>query len=101
MIARIWRGVTPASKADRYLDYLNSTGVPDSRATDGNEGVYVFRRVEDDRAHFLFVSFRDSIGAIEKFAGPEVEKARYYPEDEQFLLELEPLVQHFDVSVKP
>jgi len=101
MIARIWHGVTPASEADRYLDYLNSTGVPDGRATEGNEGVYVLRRIEGDQAHFLYISLWDSIGAIEKFAGPETEKAKYYPEDEEFLLELEPLVQHFDVPVKP
>ncbi len=29
MIARIWRGVTPELKADRYFDYLMTTGVKD------------------------------------------------------------------------
>lgn len=35
MIARIWHGVTAAAKFDEYLDYLNETGVPDYRATEG------------------------------------------------------------------
>jgi hypothetical protein len=37
----------------------------------------------------------ESEEAIERFAGPEIERARYYPEDEEFLLELEPTVTHY------
>jgi hypothetical protein len=47
MIVRIWHGLTAAAK----------TGVPDYQATEGNRGVYVLRRIEGDRAHFLTVSF--------------------------------------------
>ena len=97
MIARIWHGVTAAEKSGEYLDYLNETGVPDYRATEGNRGVYVLRRIEGDRAHFLTVSFWDSIGKIESFAGSDPDKARYYPEDEEFLLEFEPKVEHYEV----
>ena len=100
-IARLWHGVTEASKAEEYLDYLNRTGIPDYRATEGNQGVYVLRRVEGNQAHFLLISLWESMQAIEKFAGVEVEKARYYPEDRAFLLELEPDVTHYEVLVKP
>jgi uncharacterized damage-inducible protein DinB len=34
---------------------------------------------------------------IRRFAGPDPERARYYPEDERFLTALEPNVEHFDV----
>jgi len=101
MIARTWHGVTPLAKADEYLDYLHRTGVPDYRATEGNQGVYVLRRPEGDQAHFLLISLWESMAAIEKFAGPEPEKARYYPEDTDYLLELEPNVTHYEVMVKP
>lgn len=37
-----------------------------------------------------------SMGAIAKFAGDEPERAVYYPEDTDFLLELEPMVTHFE-----
>jgi heme-degrading monooxygenase HmoA len=57
MIARIWHGVTDASRSEDYLDYLNKTGVPDYRATDGNQGVYVLRQVKEGEAHFLLISF--------------------------------------------
>src|SRR5215813_2533986 len=101
MIARIWHGVTEASKSEEYLDYLNRTGVPDYQATEGNQGVYVLRRIEGDKAHFLLISLWESYDAIQKFAGSEIEKARYYPEDEFFLLELEPTVTHYEVMAQP
>jgi len=77
MIARIWHGVTEAKKSEEYLDYLNETGVPDYRATQGNRGVYLLRRVERDRAHFLTLSFWDSIDDVKRFADPD--RAKYYP----------------------
>lgn len=101
MIARTWHGATPASKSDEYLKYVNRTGVPDLRATEGNQGVYVMRRIEGEQAHFLLISLWESIGAIKKFAGEDVEKARYYPEDPAFLLEMEPNVTHYEIPVGP
>ncbi|MEJ7842647.1 MAG: hypothetical protein WKF95_12835 [Rubrobacter sp.] len=38
MIARVWHGVTAVEKSEEYLDYLNETGVPEYRATEGNRG---------------------------------------------------------------
>jgi heme-degrading monooxygenase HmoA len=101
MIARIWHGMTPTAKADEYLDVLNRSGVPDYQRTPGNRGVYVLRRLEGDRAHFLILTFWDSLQAIQGFAGDDVEKARYYPEDKDFLMEFETKVAHYDVLVSP
>ena len=101
MIARTWHGITDALKADEYLDYLNKSGVPDYQATQGNLGVYVLRRIEGNKAHFLILTLWESEDAIKRFAGSNMEKARYYPEDEQFLLELEPTATHYEVMVKP
>lgn len=101
MIARTWHGITETSKADEYLDYLNKTGVAQYRTTQGNIGVYVLRRIEGNKTHFLLLTFWESEAAIKRFAGSNIEKAKYYPEDEQFLLELEPTVTHYEVVVKP
>ncbi|MGH7496831.1 MAG: antibiotic biosynthesis monooxygenase [bacterium] len=98
MIARIWHGATTAADAKKYLDYLNGTGVLECRATEGNQGVYVLSRIEGNTAHFLFISLWNSYDAIKKFAGAEIDKARYYPEDKEFLLELEPTVAHYEAS---
>jgi heme-degrading monooxygenase HmoA len=98
-IARVWRGVTRAARADEYLDYLNETGVAACRATEGNLGVRIMRRVDDGHAEFVFVSLWESFDAIRRFAGDDYERAVYYPEDEGFLLELEPNVAHYEVAV--
>lgn len=101
MIARTWRGRTPADKVDSYLAYLRRTGVKDLRSTEGNRGVYVLTRVEDGVAEFFLISLWESIDAIRAFAGTDVERAVYYPEDEHFLLELDPKVTHYEVPVSP
>ena len=94
MIARTWHGRVPASKADDYYAYLIRTGLADYRATPGNRGVLVQRRIEGDVAHFLLTTLWDSVEAIKRFAGEDYEAARYYPEDDDYLLEREPFVTH-------
>jgi hypothetical protein len=39
----------------------------------------------------------ESIAAIKLFAGDDHEKAKYYPEDKDFLLEMEPTVSHYEI----
>jgi heme-degrading monooxygenase HmoA len=100
LIARIWHGVTAAERADEYAAYLGETGVRECRATPGNRGVYVLQRIHNGRAEFTFVSIWESFEAIRRFAGEDYEKARYYPEDREFLLELEPFVEHYDIVAR-
>jgi hypothetical protein len=59
--------------------------------------VFVFRRTEAGVTHFLLTTLWESYDAIRAFAGPDYERARYYPEDDDFLLEREPLVTHYEV----
>ncbi len=101
MIARVWRGVTPESKSDEYMEYISRTGAADCLRTEGNRGVQVLRRAEGGRAEFLFISFWESFEAIRRFAGEDINRAVYYPEDKAFLLELEPCVTHYEVAAFP
>ena len=97
MIARTWHGRVSTEKADSYHAYLSRTGLADYAATPGNRGVFVLRRSDDGVTHFLILTLWESLSAIEAFAGPEYEVARYYPEDDEYLLEREPFVTHYDV----
>jgi len=94
VIARTWHGRVLAEKADAYHQYLLRTGLADYRSTPGNLGVLVQRWLEGDVAHFQLTTVWDSFDAIRRFAGEDVEVARYYPEDDDFLLEREPFVRH-------
>ncbi len=98
MIARIWRGHTRASDADEYMAFLERSGLPDYKATPGNEGVLALRRVENGAAEFILISFWRDFDAIRRFAGADPEKAYYYPEDDRFLLGKEPNVTHYEVA---
>jgi heme-degrading monooxygenase HmoA len=97
MIARSWHGRVPATKAEAYYQYLLRTGLADYRATAGNRGVQVLRRVRDGIAEYQLVTLWDSLESIRAFAGPDPEVARYYPEDDDYLLEREPFVAHYEV----
>ena len=88
-------------QAEAFRAYLLRTGVPDYKATPGNRGVYVLQRLEGPHAHFLLISLWDSLEAIRAFAGDDVEKARYYPEDAAYLVEMESTVTHYEVLVSP
>ncbi len=97
MIARIWHGRTRAERADDYLLFLERRARPDYRATAGNRAVFILRRFEGEVAHFLCVTHWESRAAIAAFAGPDIALAKYYPEDADFLLELEPGVEHYEL----
>lgn len=98
MIARIWRGITPADRADAYLEYLRETGLRDYAATPGNHGVTVLRRIQGEHCEIMLISLWDSMDAVRAFAGENPERSVYYPEDEQYLLDMEPLVRHYEVA---
>lgn len=98
MICRIWHGRTQRSKADAYTRFLEESAVPDYRAVPGNLAVEIMRRDEGAVTHFLTVTHWDSESSIRAFAGDEVLKAKYYPEDKNYLLEFEPQVQHYTVT---
>lgn len=97
MIARTWHGRVLTEKADAYLAHLKRTGLSDFRATPGNMGVYVLRRDEGGITHFQVMTLWSSMDAIKSFTGGDPDRARYYPQDDDFLLEREPLTTHYDV----
>ncbi|WP_293639779.1 antibiotic biosynthesis monooxygenase [Polaromonas sp.] len=93
----MWHGVTPRSKADAYTTFLEQRAVPDYRSVPGNLTVAVLRRDEGEVTHFMTVTHWESEESIRAFAGDDLLLAKYYPEDHDYLLEFEPLVQHFVV----
>jgi heme-degrading monooxygenase HmoA len=101
MIARIWRGVTREADKDTYFEYLQKTGLNEYASIPGNQGVWVLRCVEDGKSEFTLISLWDSWDAIKAFAGPDSEKAVFYPEDDKFLLERGPRVTHYEVLSSP
>jgi heme-degrading monooxygenase HmoA len=101
MIARTWRGWTSAADADRYVEYLQRTGMREYRETPGNRAVFMLRRTVEDRAEFLLLTLWDSMESVRAFAGPDERIAVFYPEDDAFLVERDRHADHFEVLVAP
>jgi hypothetical protein len=97
MIARIWHGMVPLSKADEYLKLMQTIAVPDYRATRGNRGAWCLHRSEGDVTHFEMLTFWDDSDAIKLFAGNDYSLAKYYDFDSDYLIEMEARVRHYDV----
>lgn len=98
MIVRMWHGRVPTSKAEAYRRFLNRRAIPDYRSVQGNISVHILERREGEATHFITMTFWENMEVIKGFAGEEVEKAKYYPEDKDFLLEFEPAVVHYEVA---
>ena len=97
MIVRMWHGRVPTTKADAYREFTNGRAIPDYRSVKGNISVHVPERREEEVTHFITLTFWESLEAIKGFAGEDVDIAKYYPEDKEFLLEFEPGVVHYEV----
>jgi heme-degrading monooxygenase HmoA len=98
MIVRQWRGATRAADRDDYLAYLERTGLRDYAGTPGNRGVLTLTRTDGDRTEFVLLSFWDSLDDIKAFAGEDIERAVFYPEDDRFLVDRDLHVTHFEVA---
>jgi heme-degrading monooxygenase HmoA len=97
VVARLWHGRVPTEKAERYRAFLNARAIPDYRSVPGNISVHILEREEGPVTHFMTMTFWTSLAAISAFAGDDIQVAKYYPEDRDFLLEFEPTVVHYEV----
>lgn len=59
----------------------------------------LLRDLGDGTTEVVTLSWWTSIEAIKAFAGEDHERARYYPEDDRYLLEKPEGVEHSDVVI--
>ena len=99
MIARMWRGWVRTEQANAYVAYITGTGLREYAATPGNLGCQMWTRdLGDGRTEVLTVSWWESRAAIIGFAGSDIEAAVFYPEDDEYLVDRETTVSHFEVA---
>lgn len=98
-IARLWRARIRPGTADQYRQYVLETGMADYSGVPGNRAALLLMADHPSHCDVLTLSLWSSMEAIKEFAGDPPEKARYYPDDKQFLLEFPDNVEHFSVSL--
>lgn len=101
MIVRSWHGIVPIEKAAGFREYLNKTGIAETKAIPGNLGAYMYSLPQDSYEHFFMVSYWRDYAAIRAFAGPQPQIAVTYPEDNKYSLISDPIVLHHEVSSVP
>ena len=98
MIARIWRGVVRTEDAREYIEYVHQTGIEHYRSTPGNLGAWILHRPIDDTTEIVTFSLWENMNSVRGFAGDDPSQAVYYPEDDRFLIERSPTVEHYEVD---
>ncbi|HFB54304.1 MAG TPA: antibiotic biosynthesis monooxygenase [Hellea balneolensis] len=115
MILRTWHGRTTLEDGDAYEVFMKERAAPDYGSVDGLVQLFFTRRDEEARgaegdsptgkqtrgaegdsptgkqgcSHFLLVTVWRDMEAVKAFAGDDPAKAKYYPEDDRYLLEKE------------
>ena len=98
MIARTWRGAVHAKDAEAYTEYIRTTGIAEYATTPGNRGAYLLYRIDGDRAEILTFSLWDSLDDVKGFAGDDIDRAVFYPEDDRYLIERDLVANHYVVA---
>ncbi|GAA2858955.1 antibiotic biosynthesis monooxygenase [Actinoplanes cyaneus] len=95
----MWRGWVRTDQVEAYVGYIERTGLAEYRKTPGNLGAQMWTRdLGDGRSEVTTVSWWASIDVIRAFAGEDIERAVFYPEDDSYLIERELTVTHHFVA---
>lgn len=98
MIARLWRGWVGTDRTAAYVAYIEETGIAGYRQTPGNLGAQMLTRdLGDGRTEVITLSWWESLDSVRGFAGDDITQAVFYPEDDEFLVDRETTVTHYEV----
>jgi hypothetical protein len=99
-VLRVWRAEIRRALRNEYVEYVTATGLAAYRATPGNLGASIaVRDLDPERSEIVTLSWWDRMEAIRAFAGDEVERARYFPQDDRFLLSRPEHVLHYEATL--
>jgi heme-degrading monooxygenase HmoA len=95
MIFRKWSARIRTAQADEYVRYVEETGATHYAETEGNLGYQILLRdLGDGISEISTISWWTNLDAVRRFAGDDYGVARYYPEDDQYLIDRPELVEH-------
>jgi heme-degrading monooxygenase HmoA len=99
-VLREWRAEIRRALKDEYVQYVKATGLAAYLRTPGNLGASVaVRDLDSERSEIVTLSWWNGTEAIKAFAGADYGRARYFPEDDRFLLTRPEHVYHYEATV--
>jgi heme-degrading monooxygenase HmoA len=99
MIARFWTAKIAQAHARVYTDHLKSQVLTTLRKVDGYIGTKLLERETSDGVEIVVITFWQSLDAIRKFAGPDLEKAVVSDDVISLFLQYDQRVRHYKVVV--
>jgi heme-degrading monooxygenase HmoA len=100
MIAREWRCIAWSENVARYLAHFEESVLPELRELEGFQEARILRRSIDDSVEITVITFWDSMDAIRRFAGTQVDQAVVEPNAQAVLKSFDTTVIHYDVLLK-
>ena len=97
MISRHWRGLADSTHADRYVEHLRSETFPQLARLPGFVSASILRRELSEGTEFLIVTVWESLEAIVRFSGPDVESAVVPETVQRMMIEFDARARHYDV----
>lgn len=97
MILREWRGRANPSNDAAYPTHFRRNVLPELARVPGFLGAELGKRRIEDAIEFLVLTRWRDFGAIEGFAGREIEKAIVEPGAVAALIDFDPRVRHYEV----
>jgi heme-degrading monooxygenase HmoA len=99
VIVRAFHATATAAGADAYREHFTRSVLPDLQRIDGYQGAYVLRREHDGHVELQVLTLWDSLEAIRRFAGANLDHAVVEPAAQAVLASYDPTVTHHDVVV--
>jgi heme-degrading monooxygenase HmoA len=99
MIARMWRGWAPASRADDYQRHYESEVAEHLREVPGFRGARLLRGRDGDEVLFTSITFFADLDAVRAFAGDEFDRAVVEEAARRALSRWDEKVSHHEVAL--
>jgi heme-degrading monooxygenase HmoA len=97
VISRQWRGLAQPDQAQNYVKHLRTETFPALRKLPGFVSASILSRPLGNGIEFLIVTQWDSLDAIARFAGPDLEAAVVPAKPAAMMIEYDRRVRHFEV----
>lgn len=100
MIARTWGAWATTEGARSYHEHFTTSVQPALEATAGFRGATLLERADGAHTEIQVITLWESIAAIRRFAGSDVDAAVVEPAAQQALLRYDTAVAHFTVTAE-
>jgi heme-degrading monooxygenase HmoA len=97
MIVRVWRGWSSAADAGVYASHAIERVFPSLAKIAGHHDAFLLQRTDGGRVEFVVVTTWDSLDAVRRFAGENVDRAVIEPAALKVLSEFDTTVRHYEL----